>query len=82
METIFKILVAMPDYALSYLINGDDSGLDPEDKKAVDNFMKRFYEISNYVNISLVDENAGFFCKNPAFGLPCKCYECSITCLK
>ena len=75
----------IPAYALSYLVNGDDSGLEEEDIEAIDNFMEQFHreadEIKGYIVIDVISKDP-FFTHNPAFGLACDCYECNICIIK
>ena len=73
--------VYIPEYALSYLINGDASGLEPEDITAVDNwlngYLSTFKSVVNYV-INLNSETADFF-NRPEFGLAANCFDCSVS---
>lgn len=41
MKTLEPITYVLPAYWASYLINGDDSGISPEDKAQADSFLKR-----------------------------------------
>jgi hypothetical protein len=43
MKTIASYTVYLPDYALSYLVNDDSSGIEEEDKKTIDSYMEFFY---------------------------------------
>ena len=74
----------LPDYSLSYLINGDASGLDDDDIKNIDEFMEYYYNLADQLNgnvvIDVVSEE-GFFTSYPAFGLACNCYESNINIL-
>jgi hypothetical protein len=84
----------IPDYALPYLINGDSSGLDAEDKITIDNYMQSFYDICNgytadsgvyhSVIFSTNDpiESFGYFSSRPAFGLACNVHDCTILIVK
>ena len=85
MKKLLDDTVDIPDYALSYLINGDASGLDEEDKRNADKFMKHYEDIAEKYNSSVIiapeDYNEGSFCSNPAFGLPCNTFECRIIIL-
>ena len=76
--------VDLPGYSLSYLINGDSSGIDEIDVKNIDDFMKQFYdeaaELNGNVVIDVVDEE-GSFTHYPKFGLACDCYASNINIL-
>ena len=86
MQTIAEYNVKLPDYCLSYLINGDNSGLDPKDIKIIDSYMSEFYQIAektnSHVNICLDDNEEPFFTWSPSFGLACNCYNAKIILLK
>ena len=76
--------VDLPGYSLSYLINGDSSGIDEVDVKNIDSFMKQFYdesaELNGNVVIDIIDEE-GSFTHCPEFGLACDCYAATINIL-
>ena len=45
METIAEYNgLRIPDWSLSYIVNGDDSGITPEDKKLVDDYFQQFQD--------------------------------------
>lgn len=74
----------IPGYALSYLVNGDDSGLDENDKKDIDDYMKDYYTRADSVNghvVFSVDSEEGYFDSCPEFGLACDVYDCTIAIL-
>lgn len=74
----------IPTYALSYLVNGDDSGLEPEDKKIIDSFMEPWYEEAEDRGGSVVispSEEEPHFTWNPAFGLACEVVRTTILVL-
>lgn len=80
--------VKLPNYSLTYLINGDSSGIDGDDILTIDNGMKRFYEIADSVNGSLTisvmdsdDNQESYFSSWPLFGLPCSVYDAKIIIL-
>ena len=90
MKTIAEYDVQLPEYSLTYLINDDSSGLTDIDKKVIDFYMENFYIEANknhgdvIVDI-MTDENdnsEGYFTWNPAFGLPCTCYDAKIIILE
>jgi hypothetical protein len=75
--------IALPDYSASYLINGDSSGLDPDDIVIIDDYMEPFYAAARELNGSVViyiQEDNGFTW-GPAFGLACDTYKTSILIL-
>ena len=71
----------IPGYALSYLVNGDSSGIDDEDQFACDEWLKACTEKlqRDYpgltVDLILSDEGEASFTRYPAFGLACDCVE-------
>ena len=71
----------IPDYALPYLVNGDASGLEESDVKAVDAYMAQYYDearaIGGHVIFSAGDGEASFTWY-PEFGLACDCVDCTI----
>lgn len=80
--------VRLPDYSICYLINGDSSGLDESDILTIDNCMKRFYDIADSVNGSLIisvmdsdDNQESYFSSSPLFGFPCHVYDAKIIIL-
>jgi len=82
-EIVYEHHTSLPGYSLPYLINGDDSGLDKQDKKRIDSFMEYYYHLvgKNESLVINVDSEEGFFCGAPVFGLACTCYECTIVIL-
>lgn len=85
MKTEYERIAAIPDYALSYLINGDDSGLPLEDKKIIDTWKLTYEnmakEANGYFEICMTDDIDSHFTWNPEFGLPCNVYDCHILIL-
>ena len=70
--------VKIPTWALCYLINGDDSGLEAEDKKLVDDWVEKTRE-GGRINVCYPKEGEeAYFCRYPAFGLPCDVEECDV----
>jgi hypothetical protein len=57
----------IPSYALSYIYNGDDSGLEQDDIDNIDAFLAREHYIDTW---DILDESE-YFCTTPEFGLPC-----------
>ena len=80
----FQQNARIPSYALSYLINGDASGLPVEDKLRIDKWYQLWQDVADRVNgtvvIAPVDDRE-FYTKYPEFGLPCQCTECDILVL-
>ena len=76
--------VDLPDYSLSYLVNGDASGIDDTDIENIDSFMQQFYdeaeELNGHVVIDVISEE-GSFTPYPEFGLACNCYDTNINIL-
>lgn len=76
---------SLPTYALSYLFNGDASGITTEDEKNADAWLSGITERLNrdYPGCSvglLIDENdEGGFQRHPAFGLACDCVTCAVA---
>jgi hypothetical protein len=72
-----------PDYALSYLVNGDASGMEDEDVANCDEWLKSFSEkmARDYPGLKtdlVFDDNAEpSFYRYPAFGLACNCVPCA-----
>lgn len=64
----------IPAWALSYLINGDESDLTEADLKLV-----RDWEVhwGCPISISVIDESP-YFSSSPEFGLPCDVEDCEV----
>lgn len=71
----------VPDWALSYLVNGDCSGFSEEDVDAVDlwwaDWVSEASERGGYAVFS-VGESHNEFCTRPEFGKPCACTDCKV----
>lgn len=63
----------IPDYALSYLVNGDASGLEDGEQEELDDWYKQMRVIS----IEPTNKHNEFD-NNPEFGLPCATTECKV----
>jgi hypothetical protein len=61
----------IPVWAVAYLVNADDSGLTPEDKKLVDDYVERLLKKERLRLICPIGETASEFEPHPAFGLAC-----------
>lgn len=83
MKTVAEYEVKFPAWALSYVVNGDASGIEPEDKKQVDNYMRQ-YEGRGHVEVCLPAEDnwESHFSWSPEFGLPCDVVDCTILILE
>ena len=73
-----------PDYALSYLVNGDASGIEDEEENC-DEWLKCLTDkmARDYPGLStdlVFDDNAEpSFYRHPAFGLACNCVPCAFV---
>jgi hypothetical protein len=78
--------LAIPSWALSYLVNNDATGLSDEDQAQVDSFMADFEAGAKSLNAHVMfaddAENGEFFCTAPEFGLACNCVEAKILILQ
>jgi hypothetical protein len=78
--------LAIPSWALSYLVNNDATGLDDEDQAQVDSFMADFEAEATSLNAHVMfadDADGGeFFTHHPEFGLACNCVEAKILILQ
>jgi hypothetical protein len=61
----------VPCYALPYLVNGDSSGLEPEDIAQGLNAQVIF-------SVGGLDSNESYFTNSPEFGLACDVEDCTI----
>ncbi len=97
METISEYNdLRVPDYALSYLINDDASGIDDSDIELIDNFMNQFYDEAKendgsviFSTSEVIDDDGEvleyqepYFCSSPEFGLPCSVVDCTVLIVK
>ena len=62
----------IPQWAVCYLVNNDDSALSPEDRKMVDNYVKQLLEKEHLRLVCPINGTENRFCSHPAFGLPCE----------
>lgn len=74
MQTVAEYSEDVPNWALSYIINGDASGLESDEVAMVDEWMEFFSdkakELGGNVVYSTTDDTNDF-CSHPAFGLGC-----------
>ena len=87
MKIIETYEVKLPAYALSYIVNGDSSGIDDNDIKAIDNYMKYFYKqadsLDGHVIVSNEENNEEpYFTFSPDFGLACEVMDYKILIVK
>jgi len=59
----------IPDWAVNYLVNSDDSNLTSEDKKMVDDYVERLLKKERLRLICPIDGTESEFEPHPAFGL-------------
>ena len=78
--------LAIPSWALSYLVNNDATGLSDQDQAQVDSFMADFEAEAKSLNAHVMfadDADGGeFFTHYPEFGLACNCVEAKILILQ
>jgi hypothetical protein len=72
-----KLTVNMPEWALSYMINGDASGLVEGEREMIDGWYTAQRDESGH-EIILNPDGEHYFSNHPAFGLPCVCVECDV----
>lgn len=73
--------VKLPSYSLSYLINGDDSGLSEEDLGIIDSWYDIILVLAGNMAViitTLQDDQDPYFSTSPEFGLPCDVVDCKI----
>lgn len=68
--------VRIPTWALGYLVNSDDSGLDADDKMTVDEWVERTRN-GGRIDVCPVGKEPYFGW--PAFGLQCNVEECDVV---
>lgn len=60
----------VPQWAVAYIVYGDDSGIDDDEKMAVDAFLDELH--GNEWRIGdIVEDSEKEFCRYPAFGDDC-----------
>ena len=74
-----KILrgVRIPTWALGYLVNSDDSGLDVEDKATIAAWIKQTG--NGGIDVCPPSDGESYFCSHPAFGLACDVEDCDVV---
>lgn len=82
MKTIAEYTdLAIPNYALPYLVNDDPSGLNSNDLAMITRYMQPFYEEAEKVSGHVIfspGEEIGEFKMRPEFGLGCDVSRCTI----
>lgn len=63
--------VDFPNWALSYLVNADDSALTDEDKSEADRWLGEIHDAGYDTVGPHVTDDTNEFCAHPAFGLAC-----------
>ena len=89
MNKKYEDVVRIPEYALSYLINADDSGIEAEDKINIDLWLTRLSNkwdcTPNDIIINPIEDDNGNWDKEftwaPAFGLACDVVSCDVVIL-
>lgn len=85
MTTLAEYSEDVPNYALSYIINGDASGIDDNDQENADAWMEFFEDKAKELGgavIYSVTEDTNDFCNNPAFGLACDTTKVDVLILR
>ncbi len=87
MKTVLEFdELKVPDYAMSYLVNGDASGLPDEDKAAIDKWYAQFVEAAQTaggVALFVPGPGEASFTWSPAFGKACSCvFDCVVAILR
>lgn len=69
--TEFTIVDKIPQWAVGYIVNSDDSGLEPIDKEMVDDYLERLMNKERLRLTCPIDGTDREFESRPAFGLAC-----------
>lgn len=77
-KVMAEMEIEIPDWSISYLVNGDDSGLTKEDLRQVKNFEKGLLKKADYYTIDFMDGTSGFN-PFPYFGQACDTTHAFIT---
>jgi len=67
----FTTVERIPQWAVCYIVDGNDSGLTPDDKELVDDYVDRL-EREGLGLVCPMDGTENEFCAHPAFGLACE----------
>lgn len=68
----------IPTWAICYLVNSDDSGLDAEDRKTVDEWVERTRN-GGRIDVCPLPDAEPYFTGYPAFGLACDVEDCDVV---
>ena len=75
----------VPSWALSYIVNGDSSGIDETDQRQVNKWWAQFCDIAAKTPgahaVFACGDGECYFTSNTEFGLPGDCVECSVLVL-
>lgn len=77
----FTTVERIPQWAVCYLVYGDDSALEPDDKKLVDDYEDRLLAKGLRL-VCPIDGTENDFCAYPAFGLACETVDFAAEKLK
>lgn len=66
-----EVVERVPQWAVCYLVNSDDSALSFEDKRTVDRYVARLLERDGLRLVRPIEGTENSFCPCPAFGLAC-----------
>ena len=78
MKTIDKITVALPEWSLNYLINGDEYGLIPEETAMINKWYSNLVVLYPEGSIILNPQGEHYFTWHPVFGKGCECVDCDV----
>ncbi|GAG14197.1 unnamed protein product [marine sediment metagenome] len=71
-----EIEYAIPEWAICYLVNSDNSGLSEQEIEQLD----RFWKYEQLISISVTSENAYFARVNDVDNIGCNVYDCNCLC--
>lgn len=77
----FTTVERIPQWATCYLVNSDGSGLEPDDRKLVDDYVARLLSKGLRL-VCPIDGTENEFCAHPAFGLACETVDFTAERLK
>ena len=77
----FTTVEKIPQWAVCYIVNADDSALEPDDKKLVDDYVDRM-ERQGLRLVCPIDGTESEFEPYPAFGLACETVDFTAERLK
>lgn len=69
--------VRIPTWAACYLVNADASGLDPEDRRTVDEWVEKTRN-GGHIDVRPPSDGVPYFTSYPAFGLACDVEDCDV----